>query len=402
MSCLTRVAHGRSKPKAIIYSRVIQRSHMACVTAVAVLCASLLAGCATAASSGQEITATATAPATVGVARASLSASIFDVGCDTIAAPADLSTVFSSGPTLSSEPRSSIESTSTFITAINQAGALTCNWGTLYESPAIGLFALAEGVDGYERARTELLETDNYRELDIFEGSFYECHYDYSDKPQLNCEWQILAGDVWVIVVLTNLLDSALDSQPTTADADTGFVEAPKDSAVVGFLSTVVSAIVQTPRLGLTKSPTTVGSCSDLIQIGKLASVLPGDVEVHDVLAAGNEISGYTTAAEGDPMGMIAMQRLGYRYCAVSPPPEGGYVSTIVTVAPGASWAFDSTEAQPLDGVGPAFSKCKSTSDGPFCLLATVTGDTLITVESNEPTPRVGTELLKGVLAHLG
>lgn len=100
-------------------------------------------------------------------------------------------------------------------------------------------------------------------------------------------------------------------------------------------------------------------------------------------------------------MWALSMQRLGYRYCSVSPPPAGGYYSTVVTVAPGGAWAFDSSKQASLDGLGPAISNCTSTQDGPSCFIAVLVGDTLVTVESNEASPVVGLAVMKGVIANL-
>lgn len=332
---------------------------------------------------------------------AALGQSAFDIGCTEIVAPGDLDAAFGQHVELATEDRFGLEPFQMYITALEQDGALRCDWGQLHEAPSMTFFGLPDAAVGFNVAATDLNSDHRYRELKIFDDSYYSCYYDYPDLPQLNCDWQILAGDVWVTVALKGLQYAEYeqpDSDPTTSQ----FLELSKDSGIVRFLSDTVNSLVAAPRLQVKRSVATLGSCSELIDASSVAAVVPGDVQIFDVIAPGEITFGIATSSEGDPMWELSMQRLGYRYCVVAPPPSGGYTGTQVIVAPGGAWAFDSSKQQHLDGLGNSISECTSTQDGPFCRIAVLVGETLVTVESNEASPVVGSAVIKGVVANLG
>lgn len=365
------------------------------VAVVALIIGALsLSGCATLGNQGPSMSPSATATGHV-----TLGSSGFDIGCEEVATAEGLTSVFGAEPVLATVPSSGVGPAQIFVTALEQDGALTCDWGQTYEVPSMGLFALPGAADGFSDFRPALTASGYYLELDIFDGSFYHCNYDLADQPLMDCVWHVLAEDVWVTVTLTGVLDAAFDAQPTPASSQS--LVASEHSAVVEFISTAVDAVAQAERLELTRSTTTVGSCSELIDADAIAATLPGEVEVFDLLAPGSSPLGIATAHEGDPMWTVSMQRLGYRYCSVMPPPVDGYYATTIMVAPGGSWAFDQSEAEPVNGLGSAISECVNTSDGPYCIIAVVVGDTLVTVESYEATPVVSLAIAKDVVAHL-
>jgi hypothetical protein len=330
---------------------------------------------------------------------APIGASAFDIGCDNVATAEGLTSVFGAEPAVSTEPTSGVGPAQILVTALEQDGALGCEWGKSYASPSMSLFALPAAADGFNGFRPALTASQHYLELDIFDGSFYNCYYGIVDQPLLDCEWHVLADDVWVTITLTGVLDTAFDARPTPAHSPSLVVS--ENSAVVEFLSAAVHAILRAPRLELTRSATKVGSCSELIDAAAIAETLPGEVKVHDVLAPGGSTLGIATAHEGDPMWAISMQRLGYRYCTVTPPVDGFNAAEVI-VAPGGSWAFDQSQEQPIDGLGSAISECTNTDDGPYCVIAVVFGDTLVTVQAYEATPVVSLAIAKDVVAHLG
>jgi hypothetical protein len=345
--------------------------------------------------------------------------SVFDIGCDAVATRDDMKALFGTrtGRPTEVEPDQQWLDLSTV--ALKQNGALTCGWGDQYEygTPSFTLVAVPDFADGFERNRAELMSNnddlygDRYSELDIFDGSVYQCRPDYdypSSASQLRCEWNILANGVWVAATLTGLLDSTLDSEPDP-DTDVGLMAATKDSGVVVYLSRVVNSILHAPRLELTRSATKVGPCSQLIDRVSLAARIGRDVEVGDELAPrdprfdwSSDTSFWIYTGAGGPIAESSMRHLGYRYCSVSPPAEYETWLTEVTIAPGGSWVFDSAKARNTGGIGRVISVCRWPSDdGPFCTVEAVVGDTLVAVRTSELTPVVGTAVLKNVVRNL-
>jgi hypothetical protein len=341
---------------------------------------------------------------------------VFDFGCDAVATPTEMKSLFGATAGRPSDVDPDFEWLYMPTVALRQNGALVCEWGDQYEygAPSFNLIAVPDFADGFEQNRAELMSDnddyygDRYSELDIFDGSVYQCapDYDYpSSASELRCEWNILANGVWVAVTLTGLLDSTLDSEPDP-DSDIEFMTATKDSGVVRYLSRVVNSILQAPRLELTRPATTVRPCSQLID----RAIGDRDVEVRDELLPRdpgydwNDDDSYwmVYSGAGGQIEKSSMLHLGYRYCSVARPADYDTWLTEVTVAPSGSWAFDSARARNLDGIGQVISVCRWPSDdGPFCTVEALVGDTLVTVESSELTPVFGTAVLKNVVRNL-
>ncbi len=356
-----------------------------------------LTGCASPVGLGPDV---APSPSTIS-AGVPVGSSAFDISCDELAVQADLSALFESGPTLSHENLAGVTGPALYQTAFRQAGGLRCDWGAQYSPPALRVFALPDSARWFDRARSEL-GRDDFLTLGKYDAAYYNCHHEYPGGVSvLSCVWRVLSGDIWVTVATTGLTDSALSSGTDAPVRGYQLVTASDDSAVTRFVTSIVDKIVHSPRQKLIAAETPVASCAALFNIGELAKELQGDVMLYSDSDAELGVVGYTTADEGDPMGAVSMRKLGYRQCGIGTPPDVVSSRALVTVAPGGSWVFDSTRATSIDGIDKAISECTITQDGPTCTLAVVVGNTLISVETPESSPTIGSVVMKNVLLHL-
>jgi hypothetical protein len=370
-----------------------------------------LSGCVLAGAAGPNATPSASALAPR--ERAPIGTSLFDLGCDALASQNDLTTLFSASTGRPVAVELDPEFFDVSIVALKQSGALLCDWGDpyTYDSPSLALIVVPEADGAFDENQTALMSDpdDPYRTLDIFDGSVYQCRSDYNSSWNVyRCEWHILSEGVWVSVTLTGLLESTLGAGPDP-DSDIGLVEVTESSALVGYLSRAVEAIFSAPRRDVTPSPTSRGSCADLIDIGLLTTLLPGTARVRDLLATHNQEAGvddgtfgFADGYPGSQLGLASMRNLGYRYCSISPPPADAAFLTTFAVAPGGSWAFDLDKAHILDGIGPTISTCRWPSDdGPFCTLEALVGDTLVAVNTQEVSPILATVVLRNIVENL-
>ena len=254
--------------------------------------------------------------------------------------------------------------------ALIQAGALVCVWGSDGEAPSAVMIAMGEASEGFRRSEPSFADpASGYSPVDRWDSAYATCRTDGA----LRCHWNVLAGSTWVSVLLRDVPKSDVEAADlaTTSSAE--------------FVATLVERVRQVGPLPAASDPGS-WSCASTLTPELVAAAWEVDASRLGASAGAplEAALGRSTPDFGQTMWAYAQELVGYRECHLAL--DGEMVASIVS-APGGAWLLDSPNIAPgelagdVAGLGPGLDRCETESGFTLCTVAVARGEDLVVVQ---------------------
>jgi hypothetical protein len=249
--------------------------------------------------------------------------------------------------------------------ALIQAGALVCAWGSDDAESSVLLIALGDGADGFLRSEPSFGDpASGYVPVSGWDGAYVACRTDGAPR----CHWNVLDDNTWISVLVRNVPAGDLEAEDLAATTTADLV-----AALVDRVASVEPTSVS--------SPPDVWSCASRLTPETVAEVV--GVEVSRLGASrGAPVEyalGRSTPDFGQTMWAYAQELLGYRECHLSL--DGQQLASIVS-APGGAWLLEDIEGlAEVPDLGPGLDSCETEADFTLCTVAVTRDDDLVVVQ---------------------
>lgn len=249
--------------------------------------------------------------------------------------------------------------------ALIQAGALVCAWGSDGSESSALLIALGDGADGFLRSEQSFGDPAfGYLPVDRWDGAYVACRTDGVPR----CHWNVLDGTSWVSVLLRDVPAADLTAADLATTASADLVAALLDR-VAKVEQTSVSVAPDAWSCASTLTPESVAALLD-VESNRLGGSPGAPVEY---------ALGRSTPDFGQTMWAYAQELLGYRECHLSL--DGQQVASIVS-APGGAWLLEGAEGLvEVANLGPGLDGCETEADFTLCTVAVTRDDDLVVVQ---------------------
>ena|GEM_PF-6776018 len=270
-------------------------------------------------------------------------------------------------------------------------GALSCVWlSGEHEGlwvPLVSVVALPDADEMYSRVKPFLVDrpypyTDTFSAFDNFDRTIIQCH-EKGELIGMECTWHVLAGDVWLEIVLSRVeaSDYRLPSPATYPDNHPKplkpVVEGSKSLPLV---TSIVNAVTNAPRVPVDHVMADFPPCTSLIDMDSIAGLsneplnTAPDETPPEQKPIPNAIYLYEFSAE----------RLGFRnVCNVSTLADW---SLSFRVTKGLDWVLEPPFSVPdgsvdvVDGLGTTYTYCYADEGGIGCEVTVVSDDIILSM----------------------
>jgi hypothetical protein len=303
--------------------------------------------------------------------------------------------------------------------AILQDGGMMCEWPSLDGAGGnvsrLSVVALPEATSLFARALPGLQMSPfpwspRYTLFDNFSGTLVKCDDAYEALGNV-CSWQVLDGDVWLALQLTNLPSSEVSVPSPREDPEKGrlpLVPIVEGSTSLPLVSKIVDTFRGSLRVKIDRPDAITPSCAELIDAAALraSTSTVTDPVIETAVSEPESYTSQLAAPWGFSMWAYSVERLGHRHCIVSKDGESVGRDFDVTVTRGMAWLLEAPFGFPdggtvgeVDGVGTAYSLCSVGEDGKTCILTAVRDDVTVAVRfAGSDDPMIPTEIARLVL----
>lgn len=365
------------------------------ITVGSILCAIVVAGCASVGGSSGEPapspdnTPVVLEPTEEPAPEKIVPSPLFELGCEDVV-PIDR-VIELYGPEVAAlEARPTFVDTTRVRTAAALAdGALVCDWARPGDSlPTMTLMATVATADEYAvgYAGYDLFPRPT-PPLPVLDGARATCIESYpAGTLMLSCGWSVFSDGVWIVASFTDIPNSEVVEPAVRQNPDTSSnpVTANPDGVAAKILIDAASSLAASalPR----SSPVSPDiSCDELKDGLASPSVFGTLISAYDLGTMEAEDLGTSTASMGGLLPILGVQRQGWTDCHfVYPSDLDGSIAVIF--APGASWILDSPP-HPLDQrvdlpSGDGFTRTTLDEGGETSSVALRRGDDLLFVHA--------------------
>jgi hypothetical protein len=275
-------------------------------------------------------------------------------------------------------------------TALVQSEALICSWNDAGGTPAVLMFVMRGGEEGFRRTEATFADPSGpYTAVSLLDGAYVACR----GGDIVACHWNVLHGSDWISVLVEGGTPEQVLNDDLTSTAPAHLVAALAEAVTPLDIPTTPAA---TPPV----------DCNTVLSPGVL--VEPLGVDAGRIAIAPSPSLEEATLEQSSPefgqvMWKYAEILLGYSACGVL---IDDHLVGVAMIAPDSAWVLhdpsaQQPELQQIGGYGDGIHECAPAGSTTICTAAVASGDDLLFTEFQVPEGIDGAAITLAVIALL-